>query len=328
MTMEWKRRDLLRLGTASICSSIVVPAFGATGIYPSRPVRVIVPFAAGGVDVPIRLIAQTLSEQTGRQFFVENIGGGGSSIGTGQVARAAPDGYTILFTASAFVMFPALHNKLAYDPLRDFVPVTAAATSSMVLLVNPAVVAHSVGDLIALLKGSPGKYSYASAGVGTPPHLTGELFRQSLGLDLVHVPYKSGGEAIAAVIGGHTQLCFAAIAPAVAQIRAGKLRALAVAAPVRLTSLPDVPTMAEAGYPDVQGEVWCGVLVPANTPKQIITFLHDEIVKALNTPDLQVRLRDIGYVPVGNTSDEFSRQIATELDRWRKVVRNAHIDAD
>lgn len=220
MTMEWPRRELLCFGTASICSAIF-PALGEAGAYPSRPVRVIVPFAAGGVDVPMRLIAQSLSEQIGEQFFVENVGGGGSSIGTGQVARAAPNGYTILFTASAFVLFPALHEKLSYDPLKDFAPVTAAATSPMVLLVNPSVQAQSVADLVALIKGSSGNYSYASAGIGTPPHLTGELFRQSLGLDLVHVPYHSGSEAITAVIGGHAQLCFAAIGPAVAQIGPG-----------------------------------------------------------------------------------------------------------
>lgn len=326
MTMEWQRRDLLRLGTLSICS-LVSPAFGEAGSYPSRPVRVVVPFAAGGVDVPMRLIAQKLSLQTGKQFYVENVGGGGSSIGTAQVARAAPDGYTILFTASAFVMFPALHSKLSYSPLKDFAAVTMAATSSMVLLVNPSVPAQSVSELIALIKATPGKYSFASAGVGTPPHLTGELFRQSVGLDLVHVPYHSGGEAIAAVIAGHTQFCFAAIAPAVAQIRAGKLRALAVAASGRLTVLPGVQTTAEAGYPDVKGEVWCGVLVPSGAPKQIITYLHDEIVKALKTADLQAQLGKIGYVPVGNTPEEFSRQISTELERWRNIARNAHIDA-
>jgi tripartite-type tricarboxylate transporter receptor subunit TctC len=288
---------------------------------------VVVPFAAGGVDLPMRLIAQRLSERLGQQFFIENVGGGGGSIGTAKVARATPDGYTILFTASAFVMFPALHEKLPYNPLKDFAPVTGAATSSMVLLTNPSLPVRSVAELIAFTKASPGKYSYASAGVGTPPHLTGELFRQSQGLDLVHVPYHSGGEAIEAVIAGHTQLCFAAIAPAVAQIKAEKLRALAVAAKDRLRALPGTPTMTEAGYPGVEGEVWCGVLAPAGTPQQIVTFLRTQIASVLNDRDAQMQLDKIGYVPVGSTPDDFARQIASELDKWRKVARAAHIDA-
>jgi tripartite-type tricarboxylate transporter receptor subunit TctC len=273
----------------------------------------------------MRLLAPKLSENLGQQFFVENIASGGGSTGTVQAGRAMPDGYTILFTASAFVMFPAVHGNVSYRPLEDFAPVTEVATASMVLLVNPSVKATTVKELVGLIEANPRQYSFASAGIGTPPHLTGELFRQSLGLDLVHVPYHSGGEAVGSVILGHTPICFAAVGPAVAQVKAGKLRALAVAATSRLPALPDLPTMAEAGYPGIEGEVWCGILVPTKTPTDIVARLQAEVVKVLGQPEIKARLMAIGYAPVGNTPDQFHRQISAELKKWEKVVREAHI---
>ena len=205
--MSIARRDFLSLAGASIAGLISSPpALAQT--YPIRPVRMIVPFAPGGIDVVARLIAQQLSKQLGQEFIVENIGGAGGSIGTARAARAAPDGYTVLFTAPAFVIIPSLQDKIPYDPQRDFTAVTSPVTTSLVLLINPSLPAHSVKDLIALVKAQPGKHSFASAGMGTPPHLTGELFRLSLGLDLAHLPYNSGGEVIGAVVGGHTTMCF------------------------------------------------------------------------------------------------------------------------
>jgi tripartite-type tricarboxylate transporter receptor subunit TctC len=326
--MTVTRRNFLQLaGTGAAAVAVAVPSLACAQAYPARPVRVIVPFAPGGVDVVMRLLAPKLSQSLGQQFFVENVGGGGGSIGTVQATHAAPDGYTILFAASAFVMFPAVHGKSSYRPLEDFAPITEIATASMVLLINPSVKATSVKELVALMRADPRQFSFASAGVGTPPHLTGELFRQSLGLDLVHVPYHSGGEAVGSVIAGHTPICFAAAGPAVAQVTAGKLRALAVAAASRLPALPDVSTMAEAGYPGVEGEVWCGILVPVKTPADMIARLHTEVIKVLGQPEIKARLIAIGYTPVGNAPAEFGRQISNELTKWEKVAREAHIKA-
>jgi tripartite-type tricarboxylate transporter receptor subunit TctC len=318
------RREILHIAGIGV-AVLAIPRLAYAQAYPVRPVRVIVPFAPGGIDVVMRLLAPRLSEQLGRQFFVENLAGGGSSIGTVQAAKAVPDGYTILFTASAFVIFPALHDKVPYRPLTDCNPVTAVASSSMVLLVNPSVKAQTVKELVALIKADPKKYSFASAGVGTPPHLTGELFRQSLDLNLVHVPYHSGAEAVGSAIANQTPICFAAAGPAVAQVKAGKLRALAVAAKTRLSAIPDVPTMGEAGFPAIEGEVWCGIFVPAKTPKEVIARLNAEVAKNLAQPEFRARLTAIGWAPIGNTPDEFSKQISAELKKWEKVVREAHI---
>jgi tripartite-type tricarboxylate transporter receptor subunit TctC len=291
-------------------------------------VRVIVPFAPGGVaDVTARLVAAKLSEHFGNQFYVENIGGVGGNIGTGQAARAAPDGHTLLCTAPSFVINPALYAKLPYAADKDFAPVTLACTMPVVLTVNPAVPARTVKELVALIRANPNKYNYASAGAGTPPHLVGELFRLSLGLDLVHVPYNSGGQSVASTIAGHTPILFGALGPAAALLKAGKLRALAVASKTRSQLVPDVPTMAESGYPDIMGEVWTGFLAPAGTPKDILASLHREIVKALALPDVNEKLSALGFALVGNTPDEFSGQIKAELAKWSKVVREAGIKA-
>ena len=220
--------------------------------YPERPVRIIVPFAPGGTtDIFARLAAQKLGERLGRQFIVENVGGASGNIGTGQAARAAPDGYTLLFAFSSYVVNPTLFDKIPYDPFKDFAPVTLAVSSTTVLSVNPSLPAKTVKELVDLVRANPGKYNFASPGAGTQAHLAGEQMRQSLGLDLVHVPYSGAGPSVTAIAGGHSPIGFSTIASAAAQIKGGTLRALAVTSKTRSPILPDVPTMTEAGYPDI-----------------------------------------------------------------------------
>lgn len=325
--MKLARRDFLYFAGTAI-AGMAVPTLAWTESYPSRSVRVIVPFAPGGVtDVTARLVASKLSEQFGKQFYVENLGGASGNIGIGQAARAAPDGATLLCTSPAFVINPALFEKLPYAADKDFEPVTLICTTPVMLTVNPELPVRTVKDLVGLIKANPGKYNYASAGVGTPPHLVGELFRLSLGLDLVHVPYNSGGQAVGSAIAGHTPILFGALGSAAAQVKAGKLRALAVASKTRAHLLPDVPTMAQAGYPDVEGEVWTGILAPAGVPKEIVTLLHREIVKSLAAQAVKEKLSTFGYAIVGNTPDEFGAQIKGELAKWDKVIRQAGIKA-
>jgi tripartite-type tricarboxylate transporter receptor subunit TctC len=254
--MKLTRRKFLHLA-AGAAALPAVSRMARAQTYPARPVRVIVPYAPGGpTDVFGRLMAQKLSEQLGRQFYVENIGGAGGNVGMGHGAKAAPDGYTILVVAPTIVINPALYDKVPFDPYKDFDPVTLAVTSPDVLSVNPSLPVETVKDLVALIKANPGKYNFASPGTGTPGHLVGELFRLSLGLDLVHIPFNSAGLAIGSTIAGHTPIAFTAPPPVIPQVKEGKLRALAVASKTRSQALPDVPTMAEAGYPDIEGEAW------------------------------------------------------------------------
>src|SRR5580704_3832452 len=297
--------------------------------YPARPVRVIVPFGPGGnADVLGRIIAQKLSEQVGEQFYVENISGAGGNIGVGRAALAAPDGYTILVTPPSYVINPALYDKIPYDARKSFDPVTLAVSTTVVLAVHPAVPAQTIKDLIDLIKANPGKYNYATAGVGSPGHILGEMLRQSLGLDIVHIPYNSASSAIGSVIAGHTQICLAAPAPIVPQVKDGKLRALAVAYRTRLPALADVPTMAEAGYPDIEFDNWFGVFVPAGTPGEIITRLNREIARSTALPNVREQLVALGFDPVGSTPEEFSKQIKVELEKWTRVIRAANIKAE
>ena len=274
-----------------------------------------------------RLISQKLSEHFGRQFYVENVGGAGGNIGRGQGARAAPDGYTIVIVGPPLVINPSLYDKVPFDPYKDFDPVTLAVTSPDVLSINPSLPVKTTNDLVALIKAGPGKYSFASPGTGTPGHLVGELFRLSLGLDIVHVPFNSAGLAIGSTIAGHTPIAFTAVPPVVPQVKEGKLRTLAVAGKTRLQALPDVPTMAEAGYPDMEGEVWLAVIVPARTPKELVSLLHREIVRIIALPDMKERLAALGFEPVGNTPEECAAQFRAELAKWSKVIRTAGIKA-
>lgn len=309
-----------------LAAAVPLPAFSQQ--YPSRPVRVIVPFAAGGPnDLAARVVAQGLSEQFGTQFYVENVGGAGGNIGAGQAARAAADGHTIFVASPSYVVNPAIYESVPYDFGKSFDAVTLAATAPTVLTVHPSVQAKTVRELVDLIKGSPGKFSYASPGAGTPPHLLGELFRLSLQLDIVHVPFNSGGAAIGSTLAGHTPVSFGALPPAVQHVREDKLRALALTSVTASQALPGVPSIAEAGYPDIAADIWTAVLVPAGTPKQHVSLLQREIARLMAQPQVRDRLAGLGYRPVANTPDECAAHLLAEHAKWGKVVRDAGIRA-
>jgi tripartite-type tricarboxylate transporter receptor subunit TctC len=270
-------------------------------------------------------VAQRLSEQFAKPFYVENIVGASGNIGTGQAARATPDGHTLVFVFTTFTVNPAFFKKVPYDPSKDFEAITLAASSTTVLLVNASVPAKGVKELVDLVRVNPGKYSFASPGAGTPPHVFGEQFRLSLGLDLVHVPFNGLGPQTASVLAGHTPISIGGLASAEQHIKDGKLRVLAVLGKSRSRVLPDVPTMAESGYPNLEADSWVGVLAPAGTPKEIVALLNREIVKIAVAPDTQERLVALGYEAVGSTPEDFSAQIRSETEKWARVVREANI---
>jgi tripartite-type tricarboxylate transporter receptor subunit TctC len=327
-----RRGGFLMRAVLAAAAVLVAPAMSeaqAPGAYPDRPVKIIVPFApAGPTDVVARLIAQKLSERLGKQFYIENVTGAGGNTGMGQAARAAPDGYTILFVSSSYVVNPSLYPKIPYDPYRDFAPVTVAGDAPNILLVNPSVPAKSVGELIDYIKANPGKISYASAGTGTTPHLSGELFRLSLKLDIVHVPFSGAGPAIQSLAGDHTPMAFTSLPPAIALINDGKIRALAVSAAKRVAALPNVPTLAEAGLPDQEADTMQAVLVPAGTPRPVIDLIYREIKAIVALPDIKERFEVLGLDPVANTPEEFTAQIKVEIEKWSKVIRGANIRID
>jgi tripartite-type tricarboxylate transporter receptor subunit TctC len=319
------RRRFIQIAGAAAALPMLAPSAWAQS-YPARAVRVIVPYAPGGVtDVVARLIFQKLSENLGKQFFVENVPGASGNIGTGHAVKAAPDGHTVLVVFSSYAVNPTLFDKVPYDPHKDFEPVTLATTSTTVFVVNPSVPAQNVKDVVALIRANPGKYSFASAGAGTQSHLAGEQFRLSLGLDLVHVPFNGGGPAIASVVAGHTPIGFNSPTASVEQIRGGKVRALGVTGERRSQSMPEVPTMAEGGYPGIKGDSWVGVLVPAGTPKEIVTLLNREIAKILALPEVKERLLTLGSDTVASRPEEFAQRIKSEIEIWGKVIRAANI---
>ena len=302
-----------------------VSAASAEG-YPNRPVRVVVGFPAGGpTDVIARLVAQKLSVALGQQFFVENIGGAGGNTASAQVARAPPDGYTIMAISTGFVVNPSLYAKVPYDAVKDFSAITLVAVSPNVVVVNPAVPAKSLPELVQLIKDNPGKYSFAGPGVGSTPHLGGELFRLAFNLDLVHVPFTGAAPAIQATIGGHTPIAFTALPPALSAVQAGQLRALGVAASERASGMPDVPTFAEQGIKDQEADTITGIVAPGGTPKEIVDLLYREIAKAVAQPDVKERLMALGFRPVANKPDEFGARIKLEMEKWGKVVRDAKL---
>ncbi len=295
--------------------------------YPSKPVRFVVPFAPGGTtDVLARLVGEKLSASLGQQFVVDNKPGAGGNVGTAQVAKAEPDGYTLLMgTVGTHAINASIYPSLPYDPVQDFAPVTLVATVPNVLVVNPEVPANSVAELIALAKEKPGELNFASSGNGSSIHLSGELFKAMTGVDIVHVPYKGSGPAVVDLLGGQVQMMFDNLPSSAPQIKAGKLRPLGVTSKERSPTLPDVPTIAEAGVPGYEALSWFGVLVPAGTRDAIVAKLQNEIAKALADPTMRERFAELGAVPVGGTSAEFADLITAETAKWAKVVQDAGI---
>jgi tripartite-type tricarboxylate transporter receptor subunit TctC len=294
--------------------------------YPSKPVKVIVPFAAAGpTDVMARLIAQKLSENLKQQFYVENHAGAGGNLGMTQVARSSPDGYTILVASSSFVVNPSLYAKNPYDPFKNFAPVSLAAASPNIVVVNPAIPARTVKELIELVKANPGKYNIAHPGIGTTPHLAAELFKLTYKLDASSVPFGGAAPAIQSTVAGHTPIAFTALPPATSQVQGGTLRGLAVTSKKRSSTLPDVPTLADAGIAGQESVTMQGILAPARTPKEIVDLLNREIAKVMALPDVQAKCAQLGFDVVADTPEEFTVYIKSEVEKWSKVIKDAKV---
>ena len=291
--------------------------------YPSRPVRFVVPFAPGGsTDTLARTIGVKLADALGQQVVVDNRPGANGDIGMMIVAKAPPDGHTILLGYIAnLAIAPSLYAKLPFDPVKDYAHVTQIATSPNVLTAHPSVPAKGLQELIALAKAKPGAVNFASTGVASVGHLTGELLNNLAGMKMTHVPYKGGGQAIIDLLGGHVQVMFSGFSAAMPHIKSGKIRALAVTGVKRSPALADVPTIAEQGFPGVEATAWYGVLAPAGTPKPVVTRLHDETVRILKLPDVSQRLDALGFEIVGSTPEQFGAYIKSEIRKWEKVVK-------
>jgi len=302
----------------------------AADAYPSRPVHMLVGFAPGGpTDVVARILGQKLSESLHQQFVIENRVGAGSNIAMGIVAKAAPDGYTLVAVSSAYVVNPSLYgDKITYDVYKDFAPITEAADSPNVILVNPSVQATTMKALIELIRANPGKYGIATSGIGTTPDLAAELFRMTYKLDAVRVPFNGAAPALQSVLQGQTQVGFSALPTATQMVKSGQLRALALAAKHRTAALPDVPTTAEAGIPDQESDTMGAVLAPARTPPEIVDLLQKEIAKAMADPAVKQHLAELGFEPVANTPAEFTALIRQEVEKWGKVIRAANIKVE
>jgi tripartite-type tricarboxylate transporter receptor subunit TctC len=322
--MQTRRRFLQLVGVSAAAPICLHSALALD--YPTRPVRIIVAFAPGGpTDIFGRIAALKLSERLGKQFYVENVAGGGGNIAAAQAARAAPDGHTILFTVSGFVTNPAFQGKAPYDPVRDFAPVAVPIASAITIVVHPSLGVRTLDELVAVVRANPGRYTFASGGAGVQPHLAFEQFRLSLGLDIVHVPFGGAGPAVASIVAGHTPVGVSSLPPCVPHIEEGSLRALVLSSKQRSQRLPDIPTAAEAGYPIFTGDQWVGVLVPAGTPDEIVTLLHRSIVDITRLPDVKERLDALDFYDMQSTPKEFAERIKVEFESWRMVVETAHI---
>jgi tripartite-type tricarboxylate transporter receptor subunit TctC len=323
---------LMWLADAAGLISIALAVSSGTALaqsFPHKAVRMVVPFPAGGsTDIVGRTVAQKLSEMWGQPVVVDNRPGGGTSIGTDAVAKAAPDGYTLLVTPAPFTINPSLLAKLPYDALADFAPITLINTTPLVLVVNPGVPAKSVKELIALAKSKPGKLNYGSSTIGGSNHLAGELFNAMAGVRMVHIPYKGNAPALIDLVGGHIDLIFNGVTSALPLIKGGKLRALAVTSMQRSNAMPDLATMDEAGIKGFEAVAWNGLGAPAKTPREIIARINSDVIKIVRSPELKERLTAEGSDPVGNTPDQYAVFLRNEIEKWAKVIKLAGVKAE
>lgn len=311
---------LVAVTVAPLLFASIVPAFAAD--YPTRTVRFIVPFGAGGpADVYARVLAQHLSQQTGKSFIVEDRPGGGSVIGTDVVAKSKPDGYTLLVMSNTQTTNETLMAHKPYKLMRDFVPVASINSSDLLMVINPKVPAKSVKGFIALAKKEPGKLNYASSGPGTPYHMAAELFKAMSGTDIVHIPHRTSGEARNGVMSGEVQLMFDAITTMAPLAKAGRVRALATTGATRSKLLPDLPTVSEAGVPGYEATIWLGVMAPKGTPNDVVTFLNKNINQVINQPDVKAAWLKQGAVPMVKTPEEFDAYLRQDIKKWAHVVK-------
>ena len=323
-------RNVQGIALAAFAALTLIAAAGASAQpYPSRPVRMVVPFAPGGAtDIIARIVAQKLADRLGQSVVVENKPGAGTTVGNAEVAKARPDGYTFLFAPTPFVISQVVYPTLPYDPQKDFAPVSLLATSPFILVVNAAFPATSAAELVALAKAKPGTIAFASAGNGTVPHLSGELFKLRAGVDLVHVPYKGGGPAIVDLVSGQVPMMFATPIEVNQHVQSGRLRVLGTTSLARLAAMPDVPTLSESGYPDFEVLSFFGVLAPAGTPPEIVGRVASDLAAVMELPDVRERFaqqsaeaRGLGPVPFGGF-------LARERDKWADIVKRSGAKVD
>jgi tripartite-type tricarboxylate transporter receptor subunit TctC len=333
MPLSHARRSLLgrilRISTLLSLALAAPMAVLADGAYPDKPIKFVVPYPpGGGTDVVARIVQQRLQAALGQPIVIDNKGGAGGSLGTDIVAKAAPDGYTVLFTLSSHTINPAIFPKLPFDTIKDFEPVGLVASLPQLLASNMAVPVRNVAGVVAQAKAAPDKFSFASVGNGSPGHLAGELMVLRTGAPMAHIPYRGGGPAVTDVIGGQVPLLWVSIPAAAAQVKAGKLRALAVSTTKRSPAFPDVPTMQEAGVADFEVDSWYAMLVPAKTPRPIIDRLNKALNTVLAEPAIRAQLIDQGADAVGGTPEALAKVIAAEVPKWIKLAKDANIKAD
>ena len=311
--------------------ALLTQAAGAQN-YPAKVVRLLVPFSAGsGSDTIGRIYAGGLADVFGQQVILENRAGAAGNIGAEVAARAPADGYTLFMVNMAHAVNVTMYRKLAYDPIRDFAPVSMLATGPAILVTHPSLPVKSVRELVALAKARPGAINHASAGVGTFTFLAAEMFKRQAGVDMLHVPYRAGGEALTAVISGETSVYFSPAAGALPQVRQGRLRPLAVTSAKRIALMPELPTVAESGYANMakfESGNWYGIVVPVKTPREIVERAYKASVTALNNPTISKRLNDLGFVLIGNAPEEFGAYFRSEIDAWGKIVRDLKLNAE
>lgn len=322
--------------SALLSTSLVVAAASACGAataaetFPTRPIRLVVPFPPSGPnDIFARMVGQMLQEGLGQQAIIDNRGGAGGTIGAEIVAKAVPDGYTLLFGgAAALSINPSMNARLPYNPLKDFAPISMVATAPSVLVSHPSLPAKTVKELIALARAKPGQINYASAGIGTNPHLAGELFKFMTGVNIVHVPYKGGGPATVDLLAGQVQLYFSGISAAVPYLADGRLRTIAVTGTTRSTLLPDTPTLVESGLPGYEVSNWYAVLGPRGLDPTRVSVLNAAVLKGLGAADMRRRIQELGAQPAGSTPAQITAYMTAEIEKWTKVIRAANIKAE